>query len=77
MTETVPKSIHAIIEAAGGFAAVAQACREGNSKLTIDAVYKWPTIGIPDRHWPYIMPLAGATAEEMLAANLFARETAS
>lgn len=76
MTETATraKTIRDIIEAAGGPAAIADA---SNGSVSVEAVYKWPKIGIPDRHWPFILPLACATADEMLAANVAARsETA-
>lgn len=65
-----PRTISDIIKAAGGPAKVADA---SSGVVSVDAVYKWPKIGIPDRHWPLVMPLAGASAEEMLAANVAAR----
>jgi predicted RNA polymerase sigma factor len=65
-----PRSISEIIRAAGGPARVADA---SSGEVSVDAVYKWPKIGIPDRHWSFLMPLAGASAEEMLAANVAAR----
>lgn len=66
----IHRSIAEIIHAAGGFARIAEA---SNGAVTIDAVYKWPKIGIPDRHWPVVIPLANSSAEEMLAANVAAR----
>lgn len=66
------RSIPDIIKAAGGPAAISAAA---NGEITTDAVYKWPKIGIPDRHWPIVMPLANATAAEMLAANVAVRES--
>lgn len=69
-TETPVKTVSDIISAAGGAVAIA-AASEG--AVTPDAVYKWSRIGIPDRHWTFILPLAGATADEMLAANVAAR----
>lgn len=65
-----PRTIREIIKDAGGPAAIAKAA---DGSITVDAIYKWPQIGIPDRHWPIVMPLASATAEEMLAANVAAR----
>lgn len=64
------RSIPQIIKDAGGTAAIAAA---SNGAVSVEAVYKWPSIGIPDRHWSFIMPLAQASAEEMLAANIAAR----
>lgn len=70
-----PKTVKDIIEAAGGFAAVAAAVVEtGDLKLTIDAVYKWQRNGIPDRYWAPIIPLAKTTADEIFAANELARD---
>lgn len=73
-TETRNRTVREIIEAAGGPMVIA-AASEGS--VTAEAVYKWPRIGIPDRHWTFILPLARATADEMMAANVAARsETA-
>lgn len=65
------RTIADIIKDAGGAVSIAEASR---GRITAQAIYKWPKIGIPDRHWPIVLPLAKATAEEMLAANLLARE---
>jgi hypothetical protein len=46
--------ISKIIEAAGGLGAVAHV-----TGLTVDAIRKWPKIGIPDRHWGVLIGLAG------------------
>lgn len=72
MSEAVvtQKTVRDIIGDAGGPAAVVAACPQD---LTVDAVYKWHTNGIPDRYWPVILPMAKVTAEEMLAANEHAR----
>ena len=43
-----------IIKAAGGRDVVAKA-----TGLTPDAIYKWPKIGIPDRHWGTLINLSG------------------
>jgi len=64
------RTVSDIIQSAGGPAAIANA---SGGRITIDAVYKWAKIGIPDRHWPVVMPLAEASADEMLAANVLAR----
>lgn len=64
------RTITDIIEAAGGAAKIAAAT---DGAVTADAVYKWQKNGIPDRHWPIVMPLAGATPDELLAANVLAR----
>lgn len=75
----ITNPIKAIIADCGGVSAIhkASAAQVGEADaIKRDAVYKWPTIGIPDRHWPLVMGLSGATADEMLAANVAARETA-
>jgi hypothetical protein len=64
------RTVTEIIKAAGGPAKIAGA---SCGAISADAVYKWPKIGIPDRHWPLVMPLARASAAEMLAANVEAR----
>jgi hypothetical protein len=64
------RTISEIIKDAGGAKAIADAC--GN-KFKVDAVYKWPDIGIPDRHWPLIIERAESSPEELYTANLAAR----
>jgi hypothetical protein len=64
------RTIEQIIAAAGGPKAIEAA---GQSAFKVDAVYKWPTIGIPDRHWPILIELAEATPAELFAANRVAR----
>lgn len=66
---TIPE----IIDRAGGAITIA---KESDSGISADAVYKWPKIGIPDRHWPLVMRLSGVSADEMLAANVEARSAA-
>ena len=69
-----PKTVRKIIEDAGGPAAVALAVVEADDKkLTVDAVYKRQSNGIPDRYWAPIIPLAKTTADEIFAANELAR----
>ncbi len=65
-----PTTISEIIRRAGAPAAIAAASQ---GKITAEAVYKWPKIGIPDRHWTLLIELSGATADELLAANVLAR----
>lgn len=64
------RTISDIIRDAGGAAAVAAAT---DGKVKKDAVYKWPSIGIPDRYWHVLADLAGATPDELYAANQTAR----
>ncbi len=74
---TKSRTIRELISAAGGAGPIAEACNQasirGDKRLTVDAVYKWPSNGIPDRYWVVIIPLAGTTADELLAANDVAR----
>lgn len=65
------RNLPEIIKAAGGARAIAEA---SSGVLTPDAVYKWPTIGIPDRHWPMLMRLTEVTPDELFAANQAARQ---
>ena len=46
--------IPTIIETAGGRDTIANA-----TGVTADAIYKWPKIGIPDRHWGDLIRLSG------------------
>jgi hypothetical protein len=62
------RSIRELVQAAGGTGPVSAAVG-----VTRDAVLKWEGIGIPDRHWPILLPLCNSTADEMLAANITAR----
>lgn len=71
-------TIDAIIKSAGGAAAVAEAIATDTGKtFKADAVYKWPKIGIPDRHWQTIIRLSGCTAQQLFEANLEARGVAA
>ena len=59
-----------IIETAGGRDEIANA-----TGVTADAIYKWPKIGIPDRHWGDLIRLSGnkLTPAILHAANQKAR----
>lgn len=63
-------TVKEIISKAGGPKAVAEAL---GGSVKVDAVYKWPSIGIPDRHWPKLIELAGVSAQELFDANVAAR----
>lgn len=68
------RTITEIIKAAGGPRGVSDA---SDGAVKKDAVYKWPGIGVPDRHWPLLIELAGATPDELYQANLAARSSVS
>jgi hypothetical protein len=63
---TIPQ----IIKQAGGASAIAEA---SGGAIKKDAVYKWPSIGIPDRHWPILIERAHVSAEQLFSANVVAR----
>jgi hypothetical protein len=69
-----PLTVAQIIKMAGGADAIAEASAGAFKK---DAVYKWTSIGVPDRHWQILIDRAGVTAEQLYAANLAAREVAA
>lgn len=76
------RTITEIIKAAGGTTAIHEASvrlsqESGDRSLTKDAIYKWPTIGIQDRHWPLLMSLTDTTPEELFEANRKARSAES
>jgi hypothetical protein len=68
------RTIDQIISDAGGARNIEA---EARGAFKADAVYKWPTIGIPDRHWPILIKLASATPDELFAANRSVRARAS
>lgn len=65
------RTVAQIIQDAGGATAIADA---SNGVIKKDAVYKWPTIGIQDRHWPLLMSLTRVSADELFSANQAARQ---
>lgn len=67
------KTVRNIIEDAGGPASVAKGLQESGGQITVDAVYKWQSNGIPDRYWAPLMPMANVTADEIFRANEIAR----
>lgn len=68
------KSVSEIISACGGPSGIEAA--SGN-RVSHWAVRKWPTIGIPERHWPLLMTLQPLTAEQIFIANKVAKAHAS
>ena len=64
------KTVSEIISACGGPVGIAAA---SGQDLTHWAVRKWPTIGIPERHWPLLMTLQPLTAEQLFIANKVAK----
>lgn len=66
------RNITDIIKAAGGAKAIHEA---SNGAITRDAVYKWPSIGVPDRHWVLLMSLTETSADELYSANRMARSS--
>lgn len=65
------RTISDIIKAAGGPRGIAEA---SGGSVKKDAVYKWASIGVPDRHWPLLIERAGATPDELFEANRTARD---
>ncbi len=72
-TAARPSTVKAIIEAAGGPAKIVEASA---GAVQLNAVYKWPKIGIRDSHWDLIMGLCDVTTDELHAANKAARAAA-
>jgi hypothetical protein len=66
------RTISEIIKDSGSARGISEA---SNGEITKDAVWKWSTIGVPDRHWPLLIQLSGATPEELYEANLVVRGT--
>jgi hypothetical protein len=71
------RTVSEIIDDCGGPGKIASvAVKPNGKKLTRDAVYKWTDIGIPERYWPLVAKLAGASIEQLFAANIAARRAA-
>ena len=64
-------SVSDIIKKAGGAASIALMSKGAVKK---DAVYKWPSIGIPDRHWEPIIKATGLDVSDLYRANLNVRK---
>lgn len=76
------RTIEEIIKAAGGADAIAERLpkrrnTDGSKRDPRWAVYKWKTNGVPARHWPVLIELAGATPDELLSANTAAQSASS
>ena len=67
------RDVRTIIDAAGGPKKIAEATRDTKRPIIAKSVYDWPRLGIPERHWPIIIALAKASADELLRANVAAR----
>lgn len=67
MNWTIPR----VIESAGGLKPVAEAC-----ELSVDAIRKWPLIGIPDRHWTRLIELSCQAfgPDDLYRANRIVRQ---
>ena len=59
-----------IIRSCGGARAIAKATVAAGVPVTINAVYKWQTSGIPDRHWATLIKLnAKLTEADLFRSN--------
>jgi hypothetical protein len=63
------RTVTQLIADAGGARAIALASESTPHTIGFDAVYKWPKIGVPERHWPLLISLAAATVQEIYDAN--------
>lgn len=74
------RTITQIIEAAGGAPFLSKSfgttIKNGEEipVVNISTVYKWQTIGIVDRHWEHIIPLASTSPQELYEANQLCRK---
>lgn len=59
------RSIAELIKACGGAKVIAHALKRPDHSF----VQKWHRNGIPDRCWPVVMRLSGATTDELFNAN--------
>lgn len=68
------RTVSDIIRDCGGAGKIAEASKRA---ITADAIRKWLSIGIPEKHWAVVMPLGDVTLEELYAANTKARKVSS
>lgn len=75
------RTLNEIIVDCGGPSQIERAAgqdpRTKRPRLSHWAVRKWPSNGIPERHWPLVQQLSGASVEELYGANRLAREAAA
>lgn len=66
------RTVREIVSDAGGPERISAASLklEKKRRITEKGVYSWHRIGIPQKHWPLIMPLAGTNERELFAANI-------
>lgn len=66
-------TIRDIVKLCGGAEAVASSIASSmgraEKRFTSNAVYKWYSNGIPERHWSVIRRMSGVQAEQIHAAN--------
>lgn len=62
-------NIEQIITSSGGPERIATEAGLRGIKLSSWGVYKWRSNGIPEKHWPLIKDLSGASVEEIFNAN--------
>jgi hypothetical protein len=63
------RTVAQLISVAGGARRIAAASADTQHPIGFEAVYKWPKIGVPERHWPLLIVLTGATVQEIYDAN--------
>lgn len=68
------KTIHEIIAACGGSERIAKEAKKRKVKLSEWGVKKWPSIGIPEKHWDMIIDLCGSSIEELYRVNRATRQ---
>lgn len=66
------RDVRQLIRDGGGYIAISLRCGLGPT-----AAKQWPRIGIPEKHWPVVMEVTGASAEELHVANRAARDAAA
>lgn len=57
------------IIARGNVHKISEASGEAGRPITVKGIYKWHSIGIPQKHWPVVMRLADVTETELYEAN--------
>lgn len=68
-------TVSEIIIACDGRQSIADAILSEGSEISSDAVRKWESNGIPEKHWRVISSLCGATAEQLHSINEALRDS--
>ena len=67
------RDVRQIIKDAGGPEKISAASGKRGPAVSVKGVYNWVRIGIPEKHWPLLLKLSRASADELYRANRLLR----